>query len=193
MEKKPRGAGKEEGAAKDGKTEVAPPPRRSRRIQALSAVTFKAALSVLSRRGLAEESLLSNWDAVVGPLLATRSHPQRLQRPRKGEAPDGGGGCVLHLKVEGGAVAMEIQHRVPQIIERVNGFLGWPAVGRITLHQGRVRRSIRPQRKDPPPLSPERRAALDAELAGVDDPDLRAALARLGEAVGRLSGEIKRR
>ncbi|WP_413204740.1 DUF721 domain-containing protein [Rhodospirillum sp. A1_3_36] len=183
MEKKPPGG---ETAAKGT---IAPaPPRRSRKTQALSAVTFKAALPVLSRRGLAEESLLSNWAAIVGPMLASRSHPQRLQRPRKGNAPDGGGGCVLHLKVEGGAVAMEIQHRMPQIIERVNGYLGWPAVGRITLHQGRLHRPNRRKFKDPPPLSSERRSALEAELAEVDDPDLRAALARLGEAVGRLRG-----
>jgi hypothetical protein len=161
-------------------------PRRTWKTQALSAVTFKTALPLLARRGLAEESLLTNWSAVVGPMLAARCHPQRLQRPRRGTE---GEGCVLHLKVEGGSAAMEIQHRLPQLIERVNTFLGWRAVERVTLHQGRITRTPPKRAKDPPPLPAERRAVLERELADVEDPDLRAALERLGEAVGRLNGD----
>ncbi|ABC24045.1 DUF721 domain-containing protein [Rhodospirillum rubrum] len=179
-----------------------PPPgpasaeRRGNGPRALSAITLRAALPLLAKRGLAEEALLSRWAEVVGPMLAAHVHPMRLVRARRKPGGEGGvlgAGGVLHLRVEGGAVALELQHRLPQVIERVNGFLGWAAVERITLHQGRLLRTRTAPVREPPPLPAERAASLGSGLEGVDDADLRAALARLGTAVGRLEAGRSRR
>lgn len=81
-------------------------------------------------------------------------------------------------------LAPEVQHRSPVIIERINGFFGYRAVARLVLVQGPpVRRTGRPAPPRLRPLRPEERGALDRRLAGIDDPTLREALRRLGEAV----------
>jgi hypothetical protein len=69
------------------------------------------------------------------------------------------------------------------ILERVNRFFGWPAVGRLALRQAPLtRRSGRtaPQRPDPAAT-----AAVAARLPGTMDEELRQALARLGAAIKR--------
>ena len=70
------------------------------------------------------------------------------------------------------------------ILERVNRFFGWQAVGQIGIRQAplRTRRPVSP----PPGPDPAKTAELTAELAGiVADDDLRGALARLGASVKR--------
>ena len=95
------------------------------------------------RRGLAEAKLLTEWPTVVGPMLATRCHPIRLSA-----RPDGPGGVlVLHVA---GAAALELQHSEPQILERINGYFGYGAVGRLRLIQAPLPRS---KGRAPPPPS----------------------------------------
>lgn len=146
----------------------------------LSSALVRAALPYLRRRGLAEESLLAHWEDVMGSVLAERVSPERMVRPRDG------GLSTLHLVVSSGGVALEVQHLSPQIIERINGFLGRQAVGRLVLRQGPVLRRNTPRRCPPEPdLSRDEKQRLDAVLADVLDSDMRAALLRLGEAVAR--------
>ena len=89
--------------------------------------------------------------------------------------------ATLVLRVEGPA-AIEIQHLAGVIVERVNRFFGWQAVGRIAIRQAPLAR--RPKRQPAAPPDPEaaRRIAESLEIA--DEP-LRAALGRLGAAVKR--------
>ena len=57
--------------------------------------------------------------------------------------------ATLVLRVEG-PMALEIQHTSDVIIERVNRFFGWNAVGRIALRQAPLsRRPVRQRRKAP--------------------------------------------
>ena len=80
-------------------------------------------------------------------------------------------------------MALEIQHTSDVILERVNRFLGWNAVGRIALRQAPLtRKSAAPAAKGPDPASV---AKVAAELTAVEDDDLRAALARLGASIKR--------
>jgi hypothetical protein len=129
------------------------------------------------RRGLAESRLLTDWPLVVGPQLAPRCQPVRLAR-----TGDGAGG-VLTVHV-GGASALEVQHSAPQLIERINGFFGYPAVARLRLIQAPPIRSVKLR-------SPHPRRALTADELGalatlvepVRPPALQAALAELGRTV----------
>src|SRR5476649_2522998 len=98
-------------------------------------------------------------------------------RPMGDEPPEP---ATLVLRVEGPA-AIEIQHLSAVILERVNRFFGWQAIGRIALRQAPLRRRQRP--KVPPPPDPAL-AQRDAEgLPEIKDEDLRQALARLGAAI----------
>lgn len=80
-------------------------------------------------------------------------------------------------------MALEIQHSSDVILERVNRFFGWHAVGRLTIRQAPLSRRGRPARPRPPDAQTVAREA--ANLGAVEDDDLRAALARLGASIKR--------
>jgi hypothetical protein len=129
------------------------------------------------RRGLAEARVLTDWPLVVGPELGTRCQPVRLTR-----AGDGTGG-VLTVHV-GGASALELQHSSPQVIERINGFFGYPAVARLRLIQAPPVRPVKPRAPARMrPLAAPELAAVEGTVAGISDPDLRIALIVLGRTV----------
>jgi hypothetical protein len=88
--------------------------------------------------------------------------------------------ATLVLRVEGPA-AIEIQHLSAVILERVNRFFGWQAIGRIALRQAPLRRPKPPNL--PPPPDPAEQARIAASLPDIADESLRQALARLGAAV----------
>jgi hypothetical protein len=90
--------------------------------------------------------------------------------------------ATLVLRVEG-PVALEIQHLSGVIIERVNRFFGWRAVGRIQIRQAPLARRAR--KAPPPPPDPAVVARLAAGMTDIADEGLRAALARLGASVKR--------
>jgi hypothetical protein len=129
------------------------------------------------RRGLAEARLLTEWPSIVGPELAARSQPVRLSQ-RRDRA-----GSVLSVHVAG-AAALELQHSEPQVLERINGFFGYPAVARLHLIQAPPQRGgarTVPARRVPLTSTEENEVA--AAVRGVPDPALRAALAALGRAL----------
>lgn len=115
--------------------------------------------------------LKAEWTAIVGPDIAAASWPEALVR-----------GGTLKLRVAP-VKALELQHRVPLVIERVNLFFGREAVTRLALVQGPLplvapSRALRGR-----PLRAAEVAALDRQLAGVASPELRDALDRLGRQV----------
>ncbi|MCB2054665.1 MAG: DUF721 domain-containing protein [Geminicoccaceae bacterium] len=130
------------------------------------------------RRGFAEAALLGDWPTIVGARIAAQCQPERIFF-RPGSKQQG----VLVLRAPG-AAALEVQHATPQIIERINVYLGFPAVRRITLTQDRLER-----RSTPPPVAPSApvSAVVDADVArsleGVEPGTLHDALARLGRLV----------
>ena len=122
------------------------------------------------------------WAAVVGEELARLSAPVKLSFGTPG-AKDVGARVkgTLQLRVAPGT-AVEFQHLEPVIVERINTFFGYRAVARLALRQGPLpRRAIAP----PPPraLSVAESNSLKSSLDLIVDPELRAALERLGRAV----------
>jgi hypothetical protein len=151
-------------------------PRPTRTLAELAtgflAETFK-------KQGFASTELVTRWSTIVGPEIGAQAEPIKLQWPRtiEGEPSEP---ATLVLRVEGPA-AIEIQHLSSVILERVNRFFGWQAVGRIALRQAPLTRRARAHGA----AKPDNREVegLAATLAAVDDDELRMALARLGAAV----------
>jgi hypothetical protein len=150
---------------------------RRGRLRALAAEVPRITGAVLGKHGFAEAQLVAQWPAIIGEEIARAASPEKLSFPR-GERRDG----TLHLRVAP-AVALEIQHREPVLLERINAFFGYRAVARLALRQAPPL-SAAPRR--PPPARPraagERRWRA-GRLAAIEDPELRAALERLGAAV----------
>jgi hypothetical protein len=80
-------------------------------------------------------------------------------------------------------MALEIQHASDIILERVNRFFGWSAVGRLALRQGPLSRRRSPAASRAPDAKEV--AEVAETLSSVDDEGLRAALARLGASIKR--------
>ncbi|HZP71246.1 MAG TPA: DciA family protein [Pseudolabrys sp.] len=135
---------------------------------------------VLKAQGFASTEILSHWGDIVGPEIAAHSEPLKINWPR---APnlETAEPATLVLRVEGPA-ALEIQHLSAVILERVNRFFGWQAIGRIAIRQAPLRRRELPA----PRKVDEAVAARIAEgLPDVKDDGLRQALGRLGAAIKR--------
>ena len=120
--------------------------------------------------------LRAEWSAIVGPDLARISRPEALTASR------GRSGKLLRLRVPG-AAALEVQHMAGQVVERVNAYFGHKMIDDIRLVQGAI---AAPKAAPPRPAPDARRVAeMTVRAAKVKDPELRAALARLGARVGR--------
>lgn len=155
-----------------------PAPLSAKPLSALLGGVFSDAFA---RQGFASRELVTRWAEIAGPDLARHCEPLRLQwqRPVEGQPPVP---ATLVLRVEG-PMALEIQHTADIIVDRVNRFFGWSAVGRIALRQAPLSRPSPRRHKAPPDAA---RVAQVAETLGeVADDDLRAALARLGAAIKR--------
>ncbi len=77
-----------------------------------------------------EAALLLDWHVAVGAELAALCEPVKLRRERRGAERVG----ALEVACLSWA-ALELQHRAPQMIERINTFLGVPAVHRLRIRQ----------------------------------------------------------
>jgi hypothetical protein len=150
---------------------------RRGRTRAIGAELPRIAGPVLGKHGFGEAQLLQHWASIIGDKLAEGTMPEKLTFLR-GERRDG----TLHLVVASG-LAPEIQHREPVLLERINAFFGYRAVARLTLRQGLPSRSRNRGPKLPRPLEGAEASELDRRVAEVPDPELRAALRRLGAAV----------
>jgi len=135
----------------------------------------------LKSQGFASAEILARWGDIVGPEVAAHSEPIKINWPRPvgDETPEP---ATLVLRVEGPA-ALEIQHLSAVILERVNRFFGWQAIGTIALRQAPLRRREKPA--SPPPPDPAIAARLAADMTEVHDSGLRDALARLGASIKR--------
>jgi hypothetical protein len=68
------------------------------------------------------------------------------------------------------------------IVERVNRYLGWQAVDKLSLRQAPLTRRRKPPR---PRIDAAAAAATAAQIIGITDDGLRTELGRLGAAIKR--------
>jgi len=149
----------------------------------LSQLLHKTLGDAFAKQGFASTELVTRWTEIVGTEIAAHSEPEKIQWPRPGTVAGVDGHSAepgtLVLRVEGPA-AIEIQHLSSVVLERVNRFFGWQAVGTLRLRQAPIRRD----RRQAPP-APDLAAAgrIAATLSDIKDEKLRDALARLGAAI----------
>jgi hypothetical protein len=150
--------------------EPAPPARRGR-AAAVAADTGALARQALDRAGFTDPALVLRWEEIAGSETARLARPLRLK--------DGPAGGVLTLMAEPGA-AVFLQHETRPLCERINAFLGRPAVARLRFVQATLAppppRPLRPVPKAP--VSPADPARTYDGPEGVRDALLRLAQAR---------------
>ncbi len=128
----------------------------------------------LKEQGLAGSRILTEWASIVGPKLAQHSLPENLSFP-KGKKTGG----TLVISTENG-FATEIQHMQPIILERLASYFGYQAIARITISHSWV-----PAKPPAPKPAPKATLPKGTHLCteGVEDPELREALASLAKTL----------
>lgn len=137
---------------------------------------------VTKRRGFATTDLIAAWPEIVGARFADCTRPEKILWPR-GEDMEGAP-ALLVLRVDGPRAVL-VQHEAGQIVERVNAYLGYGAIGHIRIIQAPVKGLGPTKPAAPPPLPADAEAQLAQTVAGVTNNNLRAALDRLGRGILR--------
>jgi hypothetical protein len=159
-------------------------PFRPRGPRPLADIAAGQISQALQQAGFASTEVVTRWDEIVGDDLARRSAPVKIAWPRR---PQGAGEPepgTLHVRVEA-PFALEMQHLVPVVVERVNAFMGWRCVAAVRLTQIPLQAKPKPQG---PPRRPADEVRLKHLVEGFEDEGLRAAVTRFGRAVGSDKG-----
>lgn len=136
---------------------------------------------VLAKRAGINSMLLGMWDEIVGAEFAGCTRPERIKWPRRASQSDAFVPGTLTIACEG-ARALFLAHTQDQLVQRLNSVFGFPAVDRIKIVQKPVSNTARAP-KPLRALSPERQKQLENMMSGIENQNLRDALARLGKAV----------
>lgn len=156
----------------DGDSNQAVEVRRARRgPHALAQDAVGLLRQHLKARGFAQIELVTRWPEIAGQGLSEHCFPYRL-------SAGGASGATLTLVADDRA-ALELQHQAPKVIDKINGYFGSKVVSKIKVVAGDIPKPSR-QRPARRALNATEEADLAARIAEVEDPDLRAALTRLG-------------
>ncbi|MCA1297797.1 DUF721 domain-containing protein [Stappia indica] len=158
-------------------------PRRVTRARPLGDLIGASLERACLKRGFAAADLVADWPDIVGERYAGRVQPIRLDWPRGADTPDAEPKPATLVVQTDGATALLLTHDMPQVIERINGFFGWAAVGRIRILQ----RPVTPPRSHAPP---KLRALTEAEEGRLADRLAPLKGSRLGEALEKLGRAV---
>lgn len=157
-------------------------PQRTLRPRPIAELVGDVGGQAFRKFGFTQAALIERWGEVVGPQYARHSRPLRLKFPRGQK--DGGTLAIAAT----GALAPMLAHVEAQIIERVNRILGYAAVARISIEQGAAMAPPPPPPAPAPGPLPE---ATRSTLRDIADPELRATLQSLAEALATSNGVPK--
>ena len=128
------------------------------------------AAEAFRRAGFTDPTLVLRWSEIVGPEIARFAEPSKLT-----EGPSGG---ILTLRAEP-AASVFLQHQTRALCERINGFLGRPAVAKLRFVTGAISAPREAERRRSPPPEPPR----GDPATGFAGPDpLKSALINLARA-----------
>ncbi len=157
---------------------MAPTNQRRNRAESLADTVSRVTKPLFGRRGLADGAIVREWQNIVGETIAAHCQPDRVSYARQSRSEG-----LLHLRVGHSAMATELQHLEPQLVERINDHFGYRAVARLRFIHGPLPERTTRKPLGEPELTESEERTLVQTLDGIDDPDLRDALARLGRAV----------
>jgi hypothetical protein len=145
--------------------------------KAVGAFVPKVTAAVFQRFGFHSAEIMSSWGTIVGPELQRLTRPESIKWPRGGRAEEDaapGAGATL-IVATNPAFALEVSYRHKEIIDRINRYFGYRAIGQIKVHQVPSFEGA--------PAAKAAMSAVSKERASVASGDLAAALDALGRSV----------
>lgn len=158
------------------------PKRRNRAVTLADAITG-ALDPVLKKRGFASRDIITHWGVMAPKPYDSVAIPDKLAWPRGERSAEG---ATLYLRCAPGH-ALAISHEGPAIAAAINRYFGYVLVGQIRLSAEPF--SPGSAGKDQKPSQPSQsvQAKVGAQVANVEDEDLREALRALGHALSSRS------
>jgi hypothetical protein len=148
--------------------------------KAVGAFVPKVTAAVFQKFGFHSAEILSSWETIVGPELARLTRPQSIKWPRgsasQAEDSETAGqraGATLIVATDP-AFALDVSYRHKEIVDRINRYFGYRAIGQIKVYQ-----AARPETSAAPPTAASKPKPRNMMGSG----DLMAALESLGESV----------
>ena len=121
--------------------------QRRNRMGVIAADAGAAAAMAFAKAGFSDPALVLRWSEIVGPEVARLAQPLRF-------TPNPTGGTLVLRAVPGASLFLAHEKRL--LAERINTYLGRPAVAQIRFAQG-----VLPARPAPKPVE-KRRGVLSA-------------------------------
>lgn len=168
-----------------GRAKSRRPKLRKARVRHIGELVGATMGDMLAKRGFASSDLVTNWCDIVPAPYDTNVVPDKLKWPRgsANTTPEGG---VLHVRVAA-AHALTLQHEVPVLMERINGYFGFELVSDIRLMQIPLQRTPVFTAPDTVPATPQEMAAqsekIDESLTALADSPLKESLRNLGASI----------
>jgi hypothetical protein len=123
-------------------------------------------------------ALLDHWQEIVGADYASVTTPVKItfpHQPNEARRRDG----TLTVRLPKG-LAMEFTYKTGQLRQRINGYFGYDAIGRINFDPV----FGAPPKTEPSPVpDPQAVSGIEDDVKTIDNNELRSALQSFGEAV----------
>ena len=151
----------------------------------LSVTVPKVTGKVFDRKYTMLGRLLTQWDEIIGPELATKTQPVKLKymKYKQGEKKSAGSNATLEIACSS-ADATILHYQKTLILERINRIFGDDWIRDIkfvpTVSNGKD--ALKTRRKSTKNLTEADKKHLSLMLEGVDDPDLRERLESMAKA-----------
>ncbi|MDD4615877.1 MAG: DciA family protein [Alphaproteobacteria bacterium] len=123
-------------------------------------------------------SLLNHWAEIVGMAYAKVTTPIKVTfpyQPTEAQRKNG----VLTIKLPKG-LAMEFSFKAESVRQRINSYLGYEAFSRITFDANALSAPMVRKKKKADPAALK---GIRSEAARINNPELREALEKFGEAI----------
>lgn len=137
---------------------------------------------VVARRSGMTIDLISAWGEIAGPNYAGFTRAEKINWPRQISDLDPFQPGTLVVACDP-SKAVFFQHETSQILERLNLFFGFEAIGKIKIVQKPVQIKSKEQRKVPDKLDEASEAKLSKVMSHIEDDDLRKKLEKFGRGV----------
>lgn len=160
-----------------------PEPKRRNKTLNLGDVLAGALDPMLRKRGFASRDIITHWAVMAPEPYGSVAVPDKLLWPR-GERSAEGATLILRC-VPGHALA--IQHEAQKIAAAVNRYFGYVLVGQVRLSPEPFSPGSTDLRHKGLQPSQSVQAKVGAQIAGIEDDNLREALRTLGHALSNKS------
>lgn len=136
---------------------------------------------ILRRQAGLNIQLLENWPEIIGPDVAETTRPLKIVWSRRTAGNDTFEPATLVVACEGFS-AIKLQHESSEIIQRINVFFGFCAIGRLNIEQKPVRSASQfaPQKGF---INEEQKNQLERMTVEIRDNALRRSLFSLGAGI----------